>query len=302
MFTKRRPPLKALSVFESAARHGSFARAAEELSLSPAAITYQVRLVEQHYGLTLFQRSGNGVSLTVAGAAFHEKISLALAFIDDATQALAGGRARETLTVAAPISFTLRWLILHLDDFRRRYPDLDLRLRTVGPDRAALLTPPDVEIGFGPSSLPDAALEPLMEETFQPYLPVALEAEGEDDVALLRHCPILHFSRTLVSWRLWLDSAGIQRETRPDDLVFDRAFMAIAAAAQGLGIVLDGDCLVGGDVRSGRLRPLRVPDAPPIRRCRYFIRHPDRAGSGEKFLLFRDWLRHRIEGWRAGAF
>jgi LysR family glycine cleavage system transcriptional activator len=299
MSGQRRPPLKALSAFEAAARHAGFARAAAELGVTPAAVSYQVKQVEEHYGVALFERASQGVVLTPAGAALRDKVAAALAFIDEGSHALAEGQRREMLLVAVPVSFGLKWLLPRVASFQSRCPEIELRLRTIRGDRDRLAAPPDVEIAFGQPGHGDARLEPLGEESFHPL--VAAGPAAGDDLDLLRRAPLLHFDRSVVPWPLWLAHAGLAREASGRDLVLDRAFLTLDAAVAGLGLALEGELLAGEERRSGRLRPLLLPGLPPIRRCRYYLRHPEPGAAGRKFGLFRDWLMTALEDWRAAG-
>ena len=173
------PPLEFLVAFEAAARLGSFTAAAEELNLTQAAISRQIRLLEQNLGRTLFTRAHRAVRLTPEGREFQHTVSLALSHIANAARGLRAVEDHATLTIAADQSVAALWLLPRLEDFRQAHGDIDIRLISSDLEADCLAEEVDLAIIHGDGSWPGFEAELLLEEeVFAVCSPAYLERHG----------------------------------------------------------------------------------------------------------------------------
>ncbi|MEN6541428.1 transcriptional regulator GcvA [Parvibaculum sp.] len=290
MSIRRLPPLNALRAFEAAARHLSFSRAAEELHVTHAAISHQVRALEEEAGVALFHRTGRAVKLTDAGRALLPVLSQALDQIADGwAQAL--GEEGGPLTVSVEPSFAARWLVLRLGKFYRAHPEIELRLlpspEIIDFERQNV----DVGIRYGLGGWTDVIAEKLFEATVYPVCsPLLIDSKKpirtpED----LRQYPLLH-EETMSHWLQWLEAAGVKNpKWAARGPLFIEASLALQAAAAGQGVALANDALAMTDLAEGRLVrlfDLEVPDEEA-----YWLVYPKRSARKPKVQAFRAWIR-----------
>lgn len=294
MSIRRLPPLNALRAFEAAARHGNFSRAAAELHVTHAAISHQVRALEEEAGLALFHRTGRAVVLTDAGRSLLPVLSLAF---DQITEGWAQvrGETGGPVTVSVEPSFAARWLVLRLGRFSRAFPDIDLRL--IPSALATDFERQDVDIGirYGHGGWAHVTSERLFEATVYPVcapsLLQAAEAAGKPIRAAedLRSQTLLH-EETTAHWKTWLDAAGV-KNTRwaSRGPLFVEASLALQAAAAGQGVALGNDPLAMADLSEGRLVRLFDLETPDDEA--YWLVYPERSARKAKVQAFRNWIR-----------
>lgn len=257
---RRLPPLGALRAFEAAARLGRMTAAADELSVSPGAISRQVRLLEDHLGLPLFDGSKARPTLTVAARALQPVLTLAFAQIADAVQALRPA-VPGPLDVACFSTFTVKWLIPRLFDFHARHPGVEVRLCTTDSGADAPTGAADLQIiardVAATSADLAAGLMPLFAERVGPVLAPALAARigALQQPADLAGKPLLHTRARRDAWQLWLagraaQGPGLDAAAGP---VYDHYYFTLEAAVRGLGIAVAPWHLVMDDLASGRL-------------------------------------------------
>jgi LysR family glycine cleavage system transcriptional activator len=306
----RLPPLNALRVFEAAARHLSFKEAANELSITQAAVSHQIKSLEDYLGVELFKRAGRGVQLTEAARA-------ALPRLRDGFEALAAAietiheRADETdLMITAPPVFTARWLMPRLADFSRREPKIDVRVvassRMVDAgalDSAAIVSNLDlrsdtsgVEIHLGSGDYPGYRADRLFGVSTTVVASPEL-VRGDPPLrepADLAHHTLLHDdAMDLVAhghaWQKWLEVAGVADKvdgTRGPH--FSSNILSLEAASQKLGVALALRPLVNADIASGRLcAPFSVELKP---RSAYYLVCPEVIAERPAVAAFREWL------------
>jgi LysR family glycine cleavage system transcriptional activator len=306
----RLPPLNALRVFEAAARHLSFKEAANELSITQAAVSHQIKSLEEYLGVQLFRRAGRGVQLTEAARA-------ALPRLRDGFDALAAAvetihvRADETdLQITAPPVFTARWLMPRLADFQKHEPKIDVRVVALSKmvdagalDSATLVSNLDlrsdtsgVEIHLGAGDYPGHRADRLFGvSTVAVASPDLVKGDPPIKVpADLAHHTLLHDdAMDLVAqghaWQKWLEVAGVAEEvdgTRGPH--FSSNILSLEAASQKLGIALALRPLVDADLGSGRLcAPFDVELKP---RSAYYLVCPEVIAERPAVTAFRKWL------------
>ncbi len=286
---RRLPPLNALRAFEAAARHLSFTRAAEELHVTQAAISHQVKALEEHLGRKLFRRLNRALLLTDDGQAYLPSVSRAFTLLNDATDNLLTKQAPGPLTVSALPSFAARWLVPRLGRFRQIRPDIDLRI-----DPSADLSDfagGDVDVGirYGRGKYPGMRADWLMTEDIFPVCSPSL-LEGPHplhDPADLEHQVLLHDDGH-GDWRTWLLAAGADRVDPTRGPIFTDSSMLIQAAMAAQGVALARGVLAADELAAGRLvRPFTL--SLPTEYA-YYLVCPVNTAEHPKIAAFRDWL------------
>src|SRR4051812_10251308 len=267
----RSPPLKALRAFEAAARLESFLMAADELHVTPSAVSYQIKILEEYIGFNLFERLSRGIVLTDSGRSYFEAIHSAFEQIREATERTISSNSNNTLFLRVASSFSVKWLLPRLASFVAQHPDIHVRVDTRNPPAAGGRTEAvDGEIRFGDGQSAGMHVESLVIERFAPMCSPHLRdgpraLRSLDD---LRKFPLIHTGTNLVPWANWFSANGVTAGNELRELFFDRAFMAIEAAVNGLGIVLEGDFLARVELDSGALvEPFRDVQKD-LRTCR----------------------------------
>lgn len=296
--SRRLPPLNALRAFEAAARHASFSAAAAELSVTPAAISHQIKALEGRLGLVLFRRSPRAVRLTDAGQRYLAGVREGFDHLSAATDQLIAGERSGPLTVSLLASFAARWLMPRLKRFHARHPEIDVRLSTTQMLADFARDDVDLAIRFGRGRYPGLTAERLLSQDVFPVCSPAL-LDGPRPLRRpedLKHHTLLH-DDIREDWALWLQAAGISGvdPTRGPSFGSDSG-LVVQAAVDGLGVALGRSALVAHELAAGRLvRPfqlaLKEQDA-------YYVVYPPTHIGRPKVKLFRDWL---LEEAAAGA-
>jgi LysR family glycine cleavage system transcriptional activator len=271
---RKLPPLRALHAFEAAARHHSFAAAANELGVTPTAISHQIRQLEEACGVKLFQRRPRPLLLTSAGARLYPALRNGFDALATAMALLAEGDAQTPLRVTSPNAFAGKWLVPRLPKWREENPTVALEI--IGTDavldvRAGAI---DVAIRYARKPPLDLMAHEVFRDTFVPVCsPRLLEQHGPIERAgdLLRF-PLIHYDwinsdPDAPTWRQWL---AVARSIDPDfnplekawDLSFREELHAIDAVIGGQGVAICSDVVVSNELRSGQLvkaHPLALP-------------------------------------------
>ncbi|MFO1038810.1 MAG: transcriptional regulator GcvA [Geminicoccaceae bacterium] len=291
----RLPPLNALRAFEAAARHTSFARAADELAVTPAAISQQVRQLEEDLGVQLFRRLPRGLMLTDAGRSCLPELAKAFHHLARAVEDVRAGSIDGRLVVSVIPSFAHRWLLPRLPTFCAAYPRIDL---TISADmRNVDFANEDVDIGirYGRGVYPGLDTSLLLTETVFPVCaPVLLNGpKGIRRPEDLRHHTLLH-DRQLsgqepsLYWRQWLRDHGLADIDADRGPGFTDSTMLTEAAVRGIGVAMGRSALVAEELEAGRLvRPF--PDSRPADYA-YFVVTPPGRSAGRRARAFLDWL------------
>ena len=246
--------LRGLRVFEAAVRYGSFQRAAEDLHLTPSAVSHQIRALEDALGRPLFIRGSRRILPTTEAQAFQAEIREALRVIDHAAQRLTGVEKRAVLTVHSTPSFAFQTLLPRLPDFVAAYPQIDLRF-SASQDAADLgREPVDIDVRYSRHPQPTEGSVTVLQETVSPLVsPSLIERMGPIAGPWdLTRFPRVHSTHCLVQWPDWQSRAGIRFDSEPT-VRFDRSFMSIAAACDGMGVALESDLLADRELARGQL-------------------------------------------------
>lgn len=310
----RLPPLNALRVFEAAARHLSFKDAANELSITQAAVSHQVKSLEEFLGVELFRRAGRGVQLTEAARACLPKLREGFDALAAAVETIRERGQETELMITAPPVFTARWLMPRLAGFSKREPKIEVRVVASSKmvdagalDSAALMSGIDlrseasgVEIHLGAGDYPGYRADKLFEVTMTVVAnPDVVKGDPPLRVPadLARHTLLHDDAMDTVAagnaWRKWLEAAGV--EDRVDGVHgphFSSNILSLEAASQKLGVALALRPLVDADIKSGRLcAPFQVEVKP---RSAYFLVCPEVIADRPTVAAFRKWLLEQV--------
>ncbi|WP_158813720.1 LysR substrate-binding domain-containing protein [Methylocapsa sp. S129] len=285
-------PIKAIWVFHTAARAGSISRAAEELSVTPSAVTQQVQALELQLGVTLMTKAGRRVVLTEAGERYFATITDEIERINEATSTIRGYRSVTALTVRATPTLSNKWLLPRLAGFLDRHPDLEIRLDGTNEPTDFNRESVDVEIRHGDGRWPGLFVEPMAEEAFIPACSPTLAGAASLRTEDLPRYRLIHSVKSQAQWTQWFKLAKVQPIARWRRVLFDRSHMAIDAAADGMGIALESTMMMERELRSGRLI-CPVVDPPAVRIVTQWIVCPRDHLRQKKVRQFLDWLREQ---------
>ena len=306
----RLPPLNALRVFESAARHLSFKEAAAELHITQAAVSHQIKSLEEYLGIELFRREGRGVQLTEAARASLPRLRDGFDALAAAVETIHERSAETELSITAPPVFVARWLMPRLAEFSKLAPDIEVRVaassRMVDAgalDSAVLMSNLDlrsetsgVEIHLGAGDYPgfraDRLFSVAMALVASPEL-VTGEPPLREPADLARHVLLHDDAMDLVAhgdaWQKWLESAGVADKVDGSrGPRFSTNMLSLEAASQKLGVALALRPLVDADLASGRLvEPFGIEMNPG---SAYFLVCPEVIADRPAVAAFRAWL------------
>ncbi|MBY8975179.1 LysR family transcriptional regulator [Rhodobacteraceae bacterium NNCM2] len=288
------PPFPALRAFEAAARLGSFRAAAEELCVTPSAISHQVRKLEEHLGCDLYDRSPCGPVLNQRGEAYLGRLTPLLDEIEVQTGKLFPARTPETIAIRGTPGFIGRWLIPRLDRLRER-TGLEVRLSTGLPPTDFSAGNVDVIFHWGAEPVDGVVIEPFLAT---PKVAVAspeyLAKVGrpESPAELLGHK--LLRDEVMDCWEEWLDRAGVAAPAGMTGQAFAHCELALIAAERAQGVALAYAALVQEDLATGRLVQL-FPDRTDDKLI-YSIAYPHSARRNRKILALRDWVMEEAHG------
>lgn len=295
------PPLNALRFFEAAARHLSFVRAAEELHVTPAAVSQQIKLLEDYLGVNVFKRGKTLVLNESAHDALH-LVSDAFDQLERAMLRVHSGSIAGPLNVSTPPVFAARWLIPRMDDFYSLYPDVEIHLLATRRVVDFSMEEVDVAIRFGRGQHPGLIVESLMPEMIIPVAAPSLAAsiKTPEDLA---HANLIeddwHIMRgDFPEWQALL--ATLEVFDVPLKIRrFGDADLAIQAAINGLGVTLAWQSLVMNDIKSGRL--VRVVNHSIPTDLSYQLVMPKNKAMLSKVAAFRSWLFEQASGPSTGS-
>lgn len=289
------PPLGSLRAFEAVARRLSFTRAADELHVTPGAVSQQIRQLEALVGHRLFMRTRRSVALTEMGMRMLPDVQAGLENLARAVQSHSSLAGDRSLTISVAPSFASKWLLPQLADFTEKYPEIELRVSATVALADLDHDGVDLAIRLGRGPYPNVRAEPLFGESLTPLCsPKLMKTKGrmpspED----LRKHKLIHDTsipgeNEQSSWRKWLDFAGAGTVPHHRGLRFSLAELAMQAAIDGAGVVLGRTVLAEADLASGRLvRPFNI--MLPLD-ATYFLVLPKHRPIRREVLRFREWI------------
>ena len=296
---KRTYPLNALRAFEAAARHLSYVKAADELFVTPAALSHQVKRLEAYLEVPLFRRLPRGLLLTDAGQRLAPELREAFLRLDLAIDRVRDSDRRGALTISVAPVFATKWLLPRLDRFDEQHPDIDLRisasLNVVDFARDAF----DAAVRLGSGDYPGLKVDKLFAESVVPMCSPRLleDLAARTDPAILKRLVLLHddsmsFDPNTPTWESWLLAAGITDVDASRGPRFGQPDHALQAAIDGAGVVLGWRTLANSDLKAGRLVTL-FDVSLPLGSAFYLV-YPAAFVERPKVRLFRNWLLSEV--------
>lgn len=295
----RDPSLNAYLFFEAVARRGTVSKAADELSVSPSAVSQQVKLLEQQMGLKLFRRAGRSLSLTLEGEQLFQASSAAIRMLRDAQRNLGQTPDLRRLAIRVSPSFGVRWLGPRLSAFVAEHPEWKLRVDAAPDptdfDREVM----DLDIRYGFGDWAGLHAEPLARDIVLPLAAPALRDRLPAE-APLAGARLIDSARALCQWDAWLLEAGLEAGRNDKSLLIDRSSMALQLALDGVGVVLESLALALPELRAGTLVPL-CPASPALAFPAYWIACPHRHLNRRALRRFTEWAQDQSRAHEAEA-
>jgi len=292
---RRLTHLNGIRAFEAAARHMSFAEAAQELGVTPAAVSQQIKALEDYLGVALFKRTKRALFLTETAQAVLPAARDGFDLLASVLTRARVSSAHDPLVISVTPSLAAKWLMPRLERFIARYPEIDIRIdtnsRLVDFAREAV----DVAVRYGAGDWPGLEITPLMSESIFPVCSPKLQ-QGKHPlrkVEDLRHHTLIHDATlpegsAFPSWATWLEAAGAPGVDTSRGLRVNASMLVSQAAIDGHGVALGRSVLVEDDLAAGRLiRPFSI--TLPLRYA-YFVVHPKKLPKESKVPVLRRWL------------
>lgn len=292
------PGTRALRTLEAAGRHLNFTRAADELGLTPAAVSHQIKEIEDQLGVVLFTRTSRSIRLTEAGAALCDASADAIELLNRAvSRARKLTRGTAQLKVTLDAQFAGKWLMRRVDGFRKLHPDIELRFDISYDVRDFDLDDVDVGIRFGMGKYPGLAADRLFDNMIIPVCSPKLLASGPPLRVPrdLFHHTLVHIEWsqqgvTWPNWRMWMAAAGVDDFDDSRSIVFTNSSDAVQAAIDGSAVALADFAMVANDLSEGRLvRPFDL-GIRVSREFAYFLVYPKATADDPRIVAFREWL------------
>lgn len=297
------PGMRALRTLEAAGRHLNFTRAADELGLTPAAVSYQIKEIEDQLGVILFTRTSRAIRLTEAGLMLFEAASEALDLMNRAV-ARARRAIRDTsmLKVTADAHFATKWLMRRVDGFRKLHPDIELRFDITYGLRDFERDDVDVGIRFGTGKYPGLCADRLFDNVIVPVCSPALLRSGpplKEPRDLFNHTLVhIEWARqgvTWPNWRMWMAAVGIDDFDDSRTIVFGSSSDAVQAALDGHAVALADFAMVANDLSEGKLvQPFGLGIRVPAEFA-YFLVYPKSSATDAKIIAFKEWILKEIQ-------
>jgi LysR family transcriptional regulator, glycine cleavage system transcriptional activator len=301
----RLPPLGSLRAFEAAARHQSFRRAADELNVTPAAISHQVKALEEFLGIKLFRRLVRGLELTATAEASMGILRGGFDALATAVEMMRTHETAGTLDVSIAPSLAVKWVAPRIHGFVSAYPDIDVRMaasagmidgkRESANQHVGDSDEPYVEIRFGEGDYPGHRVDRLFPVSVLPMCsPRLLEGEhGLQRPEQLRHHTLLHHDSAQIegggaNWKSWLKSAGVDGVDVSRGPHFNHAVLALDAAIDGAGVVLSYPVLAWADLAAKRLVAPFALSLPMT--SAYHLVCAEAISDHPRVAAFRNWL------------
>jgi LysR family glycine cleavage system transcriptional activator len=297
--SRKIPPLNPLRAFEVAARHLSFTRAAEELFVTAAAVSHQIKTLEESLGVTLFVRQPKSLQLTEAGKAYLPGVQQAFKQLAEATHQLHLRGNPSTLRVNVPPTFALKWLIPRMDRFMKAHPEIDLKVSTSNHSIDFSRDEFDLAVRYGRGVYAGMKSELCLSVEVFPVCSPAL-TKGAHPLQVpddLRFHTLLHDESTYAdssnpTWADWLRLAGVEGIDSTRGPSFWPSHLVINAAIDGLGVALAKKAWVEMDLAEGRLvRPFDI--SLPVE-FGYYVVYPEERVDNLQIMTFVEWIRSEV--------
>ena len=292
------PSTAALVAFESAARHQSFTKAADELALTQSAVCRQIAGLEEFLGIELFRRSRRGVKLTEAGLAYSRKVAAQLDAVERDTLAAMGRQGAVAIELAVVPTFATQWLVPRLKAFQQLHPEVTVHLTNRTRPFLFADTSFDAAIYFGDGDWSGTEAHYLMPEEPLPVCsPELLGERTQFAAAELASLPLLQQSTRPYAWRQWFAAQGLNVPRDMSGPRYELFSMLAQAAMHGMGVALIPPFLIQRELDAGLLVPAH-PAALLSSDRAYRLMIPERKVESAALRAFRDWLLQAAREYR----
>ncbi len=300
------PPLNALRFFEAAARHLSFTKAAEELNVTPGAVSQQIKTLEDYIGAKVFRREKRSLLLTDEAQASLPILREGFEKLIEASAVLSSQTDSGRLTVSVAPSLAAKWLVPRLDQFHEAHPEVDVWISADMNVVDFAMGDVDLAIRYGAGEYEGLQVERLMSETIVPVCSPRL-LMGDNALktpADLAHHALLHDSSpdkddSIPTWPMWLKAAGVENVDGSRGIKFNQSSLVIEAAVAGKGVALAKSALALADLEAARLV---IPfDMTTPSSFAYYIVHPTSKASFPAVKTFKEWLHGQADATPDGA-
>ena len=305
---RRLPPLNSIRAFEATARHLSFSKAADELNVTPGAVSQQVKVLEDYLNLKLFKRRNRIILLTYEAQICLPLITESLDNMSQAIDMIREQSNDKPLTVTVSPTFASRWLMPRLSSFRNEYPDIDVRIDATN-DMVDLVNDDiDVGIRFGTGEYSGLEADFLFSQNLIPVCsPKLLEGEAKlekpedlkNHTLLHAHGDYFYINSAQVDWEMWFATIGVEDINARHGLHFSQHNLLIEAAIRGQGVALVGDVVISDELKSGQLVKLFEDTDIPLNFSYYLIYSKSRSNQ-PRIQAFRQWLLSEVKKSRRG--
>ncbi|GAM55748.1 glycine cleavage system transcriptional activator gcvA [Vibrio ishigakensis] len=278
-----------MKVFEAAARHLSFTRAAEELFVTQAAVSHQVKALEEFLGLKLFRRRNRSLLLTEEGQSYFLDIKDIFTSLSEATDKVLERSEKGSLTISLQPSFAIQWLVPRLADFNAQEPDIDVRIKAVDMDDGSLTDDVDVAIYYGRGNWPGVRADKLYQEYLIPLCSPGLligskPLESLQDLS--RHTLLHDTSRK--DWKQFVRQHDVEGVNVNHGPIFSHSTMVLQAAAHGQGIALGNNVLAQPEIEAGRL--ISPFEEVLVSKNAFYVVCDAKQAEMGRIATFRDWM------------
>lgn len=291
----RLPPMNTLRLFEAAARLGSFKQAAEEVHVTPSAVSHGLRTLEHWLGAELFLRDARGLTLTQAGEIYASEVHHALTILASATEVFPGRRkATGALSVSVAPTFANRWLLPRLPKFTERYPDISITIDTARRHVDFLTDGFDLAIRMATSSRSSESWTELVAESFVPVCSPGLARKHglKDEIRLIEQAPLIHVTAASEDWAAWFQAKGMTA-VGSRAINVDTIQLAAEAAIQGLGIAIGRRPVMNGYIDAGDL--IEIAGPPVSVATKYWLVGTHKSFDRPEIKSFRNWILQELK-------
>lgn len=291
---KRLPPLNALKAFESAARNLSFTKAADELFVTQAAVSHQIKSLENYLSIKLFHRKNRSLLLTEEGQSYFHDLRDIFLHLQESTERLMAMGAKGAITIASPPSFASQWLVPRLYKFSATHSDIDVRIKAVDADDGFLDDSVDIAVFYGKGNWSGLSCTKLLAEYLTPMCSPLLLQRGKPLTSLtdLSQHMLLH-DNTRIGWKNWLSAFGVKHVNVNQGPIFSHTMLVLQAACIGQGIALSDTVLARPEIESGRLV---CPFNERIEsKMSYYLVSKESQAEQSKIRVFSDWMLAEIQ-------
>ncbi len=285
------PNFFALRAFEAAARFESFTLGAQELNLTPSAVSHQVRELEDYFGIPLFVRGNRRVETTAEGKRLFESLDRILDALEASCNEVGLAAGEQVLTVHCAPSLAVKWLGPRLPQFMLAHPHITIRLSS-GPEPIDLTRVREIDIAISYGTAREGAgirIRPLGPERIVPLCSPSLLDPRIAAAVQIAALPLIDSQLSRVSWPDWFALNGLRLPTTPRTS-FDRAALAISAAADGMGVALESVRLAEREIARGALVEIGADAFAPLARDTHFLSYRQKQADVHKIVVFGAWL------------